>query len=40
MILKEILKLNEEESSNLNFDYDSHKVMQQCLSSSIVFDFG
>ena len=38
VIMKEILKLNEEEFSNLNFDYDSYKVMQKYLSYSTVLD--
>ena len=39
MIMKETLKLNEEESSKLNFDYDSYEVIQQYLNSSTVLDF-
>ena len=39
MIMTEVLKLNEEEHSKLNFDYDSHEVMQKKLSSSTVLDF-
>ena len=30
--MKEILKLNDEEYSNLNFDYNSHKVRKQYYS--------
>ena len=37
--MKEILKLNEEESTSLNFDHVSHKVMQKYSSSSTILDF-
>ena len=33
------MKLNHEESSKLNFDYESHKVMQKNLSSSAILEF-
>ena len=37
--MKEILKLNEEESSNLNLDYDSCKAIKQYSNSSTLLEF-
>ena len=39
MVIKEIIKLNEVEYASLNFDHDSHKVMQKYLSSSTILIF-
>ena len=37
--MKEMLKLNSEEASSLNFYLDSHKVMKKYFSSSKTLDF-
>ena len=38
MVMKETLKLNEEESTSLNSDFDSCKAVQKCLSFSTILD--
>ena len=39
MFMKEMIKLNPEETASLNFDLDNQKVIQKYLSSSTTLDF-